>query len=50
MLMDSDALSKTQSVVASYASGAREKLDMLADSVYKESLSQLLDYATQNDF
>lgn len=50
MLMDSDALSKTQSIVASYTGSARERLDTLADSVYKDSLSQLLDYATRNDF
>jgi len=50
MLMESDALSKTQDVVASYTRSAKERLDTLADSVYKESLNQLVDYATQNDF
>ena len=50
MLRDSDVLSKTQRLVESYAGSARERLDALADSVYKDSLSQLLDYATQNDF
>ncbi len=50
MLMDSDVLSKTQRLVESYAGRAREKLDTLAESVYKDSLSQLLDYATQNEF
>jgi len=50
MLMDSDVLSKTQRLVESYTGRARERLDMLADSVYKGSLNQLLDYATQNDF
>lgn len=50
MLMDSDVLSKVQRLVESYTGKAREKLDTLADSVYKDSLSQLLDYATQNDF
>ena len=50
MLVESDALSKTHDIVASYAKSAKEILDTLADSVYKESLNQLVDYATQNDF
>jgi len=50
MLMKSDALSKTQDIAASYTRSAKERLDILADSVYKESLNQLVDYATQNDF
>ena len=50
MLLESDALSKTQDVVTSYANSARKRLDTLADSVYKESLSRLIDYATQNNF
>jgi len=50
MLIESDALSKTQDIVASYTKIAKERLDTLADSVYKESLNQLVDYATRNDF
>lgn len=50
MLMESDALSKTQDVVTSYADSAQKSLDTLVDSVYKESLRRLVDYATQNDF
>jgi len=50
MLLDSDALSRTQDVAASYISGAKERLETLTDSVYKESLSRLVDFATENDF
>ena len=50
MLTESDALSKTQDIAASYTRSAKERLDTLADSVYKESLNHLVDYATQNDF
>lgn len=50
MLMDSDALSRTQDVVTFYLAGAREQLNTLADSVYKESLGQLVDYITQKTF
>ena len=47
MLTDSNALSKTLNVASSYLAGARERLDTLADSVYKESLVQLVDQITQ---
>ena len=50
MLMDSDVLSRTQDVVTYYLAGARRQLNTLADSVYKESLSQLVDYITQESF
>ena len=48
MLLDSDALSKTLDVVGSYLAGARERLDTLADSVYKESLVQLVGQIAQS--
>lgn len=50
MLVESDALSKTQQVVASYASGAKKRLDVFEDSAYKDSLIRLVDYVTQNNF
>ncbi len=50
MLIDSNALFKTQEVVASYINCAKEKLEALTDSDYKESLSQLADYITQKPF
>ncbi len=50
MLVDSNALFKTQEVVASYINCAKEKLETLTDSDYKESLSQLADYITQKTF
>jgi len=50
MLVDSDALFKTQEVVSSYINCAKERLKALADSDYKESLSQLADYITQRTF
>ncbi|MHC4791828.1 MAG: polyprenyl synthetase family protein [Planctomycetota bacterium] len=50
MLIDSDALFKTQEVVASYINYAKERLKALADSDYKESFSQLADYITQRTF
>jgi geranylgeranyl pyrophosphate synthase len=50
MLVDSDALFKTQEVVASYINYAKERLKALADSDYKESFSQLADYITQRTF
>jgi octaprenyl-diphosphate synthase len=46
MLVDSNALSKTCEVVMSYLSTAKEHLNSLADSVYKESLGRLVDYTT----
>lgn len=50
MLVESDALSKTQQIVVSYASGAKKRLDGFEDSVYKESLTRLVDYVTKNSF
>lgn len=50
MLAESDALSKIQQIVASYASGAKKSVDRFQDSVYKESLIRLVDYVAQNDF
>lgn len=47
MLMGSDALSRTRGVVTSYLSSAKERLDRLADSVYKESLGRLADSVVQ---
>ena len=43
MLVDSNALSKTQKVAASYINCAKERLEALADSDYKDSLSRLAD-------
>ncbi|MBN2138240.1 MAG: polyprenyl synthetase family protein [Sedimentisphaerales bacterium] len=48
MLVESDALSKTRDVVGSYLCNAKKSLDSLGDSVYKESLGQLLDYTSEN--
>ena len=50
MLADSDALTRTRDVVASYLAAAGKKLDMLADSVYKRSLGRLVDYIAQDAF
>lgn len=50
MLANSDALCKTEQVVNSYLASAKERLNRLADSVYKESLSRLVDYTTQKSF
>ncbi len=50
MLVESDALSRTRQIVASYASGAKKRLDGFEDSAYKESLTLLVDYVTQNNF
>jgi len=50
MLVGSDAMSRTQDVITSYLTNARQQLDTLADSVYKESLSQLVDHTTQKTF
>jgi octaprenyl-diphosphate synthase len=50
MLVDSDALSRTQNVITSYLENARESLDTLTDSVYKESLEQLVDHTTEKSF
>jgi octaprenyl-diphosphate synthase len=47
MLVDSKALSKTCEVITSYLNTAKEHLNSLADSVYKESLGRLVDYSTQ---
>ena len=49
MLIGSDALSRTRDVATSYISSAKERLKTLTDSVYKESLSQLVDFATQDN-
>jgi len=50
MITDSNALFMTQEVVASFLASAKEQLDALADSVYKDSLSRLADYITQKTF
>jgi octaprenyl-diphosphate synthase len=50
MLANSDALCKTEQVVTSYLAGAKERLNRLADSVYKESLSRLVEHTTQRSF
>ncbi len=50
MLVDSNSLFKTRKVVVSYINCAKEKLEALTDSDYKESLSQLADYITQKTF
>jgi octaprenyl-diphosphate synthase len=46
MLVESNALSRTCEVIMSYLNVAKEHLNSLADSVYKESLGRLVDYAT----
>ena len=50
MLVDSDALFKTQEAAASYINCAKERLNTLEDSDFKESLSQLADYITEQTF
>ena len=50
MLIDSDALFKIKEVVASYINCAKERLETLADSDYKESLSQLADYVIVRNY
>ena len=50
MLIDSDALFKIQERVASYISCAKERLETLADSDYKESLSRLADYVIARNY
>lgn len=50
MLTHSNALSKITEVVTSYLNRARKCLDSLGDSVFKESLNQLADYAAQRAF
>jgi len=50
MFLDSDAPSKTQQVVASHVNIAKERLNILADSNYKNSLDQLTDYITYRTF
>ncbi len=50
MLIDSGSLYKTQEVVESYINCARERLNILADSDYKKSLTQLVDYITPETF
>jgi octaprenyl-diphosphate synthase len=50
MFIDSDAILKTQEIVASYINLAKEKLKVLADSDYKESFCKLVDYYTENLF
>lgn len=47
MLVESNALSKTCEVITSYLNAAKEHLNSLVDSVYKESLGRLVDYTTQ---
>jgi geranylgeranyl pyrophosphate synthase len=50
MLFNSNALSKICEVITSYLNTAKEYLDSLTDSVYKESLCRLVDYTTQKIF
>jgi len=50
MVIDSNALYKTQEAIASYINCAKEQLDILNDSEYKKSLSRLADYITQKTF
>jgi octaprenyl-diphosphate synthase len=47
MLVDSNALPKTCDIITSYLSTAKEHLNSLTGSVYKESLGSLVDYTTQ---
>jgi geranylgeranyl pyrophosphate synthase len=47
MLVGSDALSRTRAVATSYLSSAKQQLDGLADSVYKETLGRLADSIVQ---
>jgi octaprenyl-diphosphate synthase len=47
MLVNSDAMSKICEVITSYLNNARQHLDSLTDSVYRESLNKLVDYTTQ---
>jgi octaprenyl-diphosphate synthase len=47
MLVESNALSKTCEVITSYLNTAKEHLNSLADSTYKESLGRLVDYSMQ---
>jgi len=47
MLVESNALSRTCEVITSYLNTAKERLNPLADSVYKESLGRLVDYSMQ---
>jgi len=47
MLVDSNTLPKTCEIVTSYLSTAKEHLDSLTNSVYKESFGKLVAYATQ---
>jgi len=50
MLVNSNALFKIHEVVKSYLSTAKKHLDTLAESVFKESLNQLIDYTAQTTF
>jgi geranylgeranyl pyrophosphate synthase len=50
ILIDSNALFKTQEVVASYINRAKERLNILSDSDYKESLIRLVDYIGEETF
>ena len=47
MLVESNALSRTCEVITSYLDTAKEHLNSLADSIYKQSLGRLVDYSTQ---
>lgn len=50
MFIDSNALRKTTDAALSYVSRAKERLDALDNSDYKESLRCLADYVVQRDF
>lgn len=50
MLVGSQALFQTKDAIASYIKIAKKRLEPLADSDYKRSLSQLADYIAQGTF
>jgi len=50
MFIDSGALLKTQQIAASYINCAKEKLETLDDSKYKESFSRLADYIVVRNY
>ncbi|MCQ9208493.1 MAG: hypothetical protein NG712_03855, partial [Omnitrophica bacterium] len=49
-LLNSDAALKTKGAVSAYITLAKEKLAVLADSIYKESLISLADFIMQRGF
>ena len=50
MFIDSGALLKTQQIAASYINCAKENLETLDDSKYKESFSRLADYIAARNY